>query len=139
MGINEVYSLVCLMTVAKHVQICIIGLHQMGRLAMQLSCKATNNFGKFGSYNRRGCEVKNETPVIANTFSMRVDVCIGKFNISCGKDCIDQGSAISEGGGDMNASTLEALFTEHKVWLGKTFGNAPRVNMFIKVTKKDDI
>jgi hypothetical protein len=53
MGINEVYSLVHLVTVAKHVQLCIIRLHQMGRLSMQLSCGATDNVGKFGSYVRR--------------------------------------------------------------------------------------
>ncbi len=39
----------------------------------------------------------------------------------------------------MNASTLEALFTEHEVWLGKTFGNVPRIYAFIKITKKDYI
>jgi hypothetical protein len=43
------------------------------------------------------------------------------------------------GGGGMIASTLEALFTEHEVWLGKTFENAPRINVFIKITKKDNI
>jgi hypothetical protein len=70
-----------------------------------------DNVGKFGSYNRQGHEIKNEMPVIANTSSMRENVCIGTFNTSHGKDCIDRGSAIPEGGGEMNASTLEALFT----------------------------
>ena len=103
MGINEVYSLVHLVMVAKHVQLCIIRLHQMRWLAMQLSCGATDNVGKFGSYDRQGGEIKNETPVIANTSSVREDACIGTFNTSRGKDYINQGSAIPEGGGDMNA------------------------------------
>ncbi len=61
---------------------------------------------------------------------MSEDVCIGTFNTSRGKDCIDRGSTIPEGGGDMNANTLEALFTEHEVWLGKTFRNMPRIYIF---------
>ncbi len=70
---------------------------------------------------------------------MREDVCIGTFKTSHGKDCINQVSAIPEGEGELNASTLEALFTEHVVWLGKTFGKVPRIYIFIKITKKDDI
>ncbi len=139
MGINEVYSLVHLVIVAKHVYLCIIRLHQMGRLANQLSCGAMDNAGKFGLYDRRGLKIKNGTPVIAQTSSVREDVCIGTFNTSHGKKCIDRGSAIPEGGWDMNTITLEALFTGHEVWLGKTFGNAPRIYIFMKITKKDDI
>ncbi len=71
----------------------------MGRLAMQLSCRAADNVGKFGPYDRQGREIKYETPVIAHTSSMREDVCIGTFDTSHGKDCIDHGSDISEGGG----------------------------------------
>ncbi len=67
-----------------------------------------DNVGKFGSYDSQGCEIKNETPVIAHTSSVREDVWTGTFNTSCGKDCINQGRAIPEGGGNMNASTLEA-------------------------------
>ncbi len=87
--------------------------------------------GNLVFYDRQGREIKNETPVIFHTSSAREDVCIGTFNTSCGKDCIDQGSAISEDGGDMNASTVEVLFTEHDFWLGKAFGNAPRIYTFI--------
>jgi hypothetical protein len=43
MGMNAVYSLVHLVMVAKHVQLWVIRLHQMGRLVMQLSCRAANN------------------------------------------------------------------------------------------------
>jgi hypothetical protein len=111
----------------------------MGRLAMQLSCGATDDVGKFGSYDRRGRKIKNETPVISQAPSVREDVCICTFNTSHGKDCLDWGSAILEGGRDMNASTLEALFTEHEVWLRKTFGYMPKMYVFIKITKKDDI
>ncbi len=32
----------------------------MGRLAIQLSCGAMDNDGKFSSYDRWGCEIKNE-------------------------------------------------------------------------------
>ncbi len=85
---------------------------------MHLSCRAVDNVGKFGPYDRQGREIKYETPVIAYTSSVREDVCIGTFNTSRGKDCIDWGSAIPEGGGDMISSTLEALVTEHEVWLG---------------------
>jgi hypothetical protein len=139
MGINEVYSLVHLVMVAKHFELCIIRLHQTGRLAMQLSCGATDNVGKFGFYDRQGHEIKNETPVIDNTFSVREDVCIGTFNTSHGKDCINWDSAIPEGGGNVNANTLEELFAELEVWLGKMFRIAPRMYVFIKITKKDDI
>jgi hypothetical protein len=106
---------------------------------MQLSCGAMDDVGKFGSYDRQGYEIKNETPAIANTSSVMEDVCIGTFNTSRGKDCIDWGSAIPDGGGDMNASRLKALFIEHEVWLRKTIGNVPRIYAFIKITKKDDI
>jgi hypothetical protein len=34
---------------------------------------------------------------------------------------------------------LKALFTEHEIWLGKTFGNVPRIYTFIKINKKDNI
>jgi hypothetical protein len=80
-----------------------------------------------GSYDRQGGEIKNETHLIAHTSSVREDVCIGKFNTSHSKDWFDWGSAIPEGGRDMNAGALEALFTEHEVWLGKLFGNAASI------------
>jgi hypothetical protein len=41
---------------------------------MQLSCGAIDNVGKFGSYDRGGHEIKNETPVIANISFVREDV-----------------------------------------------------------------
>ncbi len=106
---------------------------------MQLSCGAAGNVGKFSSNDRRGHEIKYETPVIAHTSSAREDVCISTFDTSHGKDYIDQGSAVPEDGGDIYASILEALLTEYEVWLGKTFGNEPRIHVFIKNTKKDNI
>jgi hypothetical protein len=111
----------------------------MGRLAMQLSCGAAAYVRKFGSYDRPGCELKYETPVIAHTSSVREDVCIGTFDTSRGKYCINHGSTIPEGGWGMFSSTLEALFTEHEVWVGKKFRNAPRIYILIKTIKKDNI
>ncbi len=48
---------------------------------------------------QQGCEIKNLNTYDCHTSSVREDVCIGTFNTSHCKDCIDWGSAIPESGG----------------------------------------